>query len=104
MCGHVSWPAPHYCEEGCGQTISPAEIPNDATVYVSTVISVAHPIYGETYQVGYADMSMGPRVFGHFSTPEPVAIGTPVQVQLVDFNVPGEPNRKASTAVFQVGK
>ena len=84
--------------------MSRIEIPNEATVYVSTVISVAHPVYGDTYQVGYADLSRGPRVFGHFDTLEPVAIGTSVWIKLVDFDVPGESDQKASTVVFQLGK
>lgn len=101
-CGHVSWPTPRFCPQGCGQTISPVVLANEGVVYISTVVNVPHAVYGPTYQVGYVDLSGGPRVFGHFDTTELVPVGSPVSIDLVEFDTPGDANEKATTVIFRI--
>lgn len=99
-CGHVSWPMPAYCSEGCGATIEPTQLANEAAVYVDSVIHVPHPVFGNSYHLGYADLTSGPRVFGHFDSLEPVAPGTPVQVEVRDTVDSTDPERVVRTVFF----
>ncbi len=100
VCGHVSWPRPNYCPEGCGATIQPHTLANKAKVYVSTRVDVPHPVFGSSYRVGYADLESGPRVFGHFPSVEPVPIGSEVRVTVQEFDDP-ERESKTEAIVFQ---
>lgn len=99
-CGHVSWPQPTYCSEGCGATIEATTLANDAEVYVDSVIHVPHPVFGSSYHLGYADLSAGPRVFGHFDSLEPVAPGTRVNIEVRDLVDPSDPERVVQTVFF----
>lgn len=99
-CGHLSWPEPNYCSEGCGATIVPVEIENSATVYAATVIDVPHVVFGSSYQLGYADLGSGPRVFGHFESTVPAEIGREVRVALRKFVHPDDSEQSTEAVVF----
>ena len=99
-CGHLSWPKASYCSEGCGATIAPVELENSATVYAATVVNVPHAIFGSRHQLGYADLSSGPRVFGHFESTEPAEIGSEVQITLREFVSPEDSEQRAEAVVF----
>lgn len=79
-CSHVSWPTTVYCPDGCGLTMEATSIQARGIVYASTVLHVAHDVFGSSYQVAYVDLPDGPRVFGHVRSLQPIAIGTSVDV------------------------